>query len=113
MIFDLALEILQDVVLVGHLDVLFLLIALQLLNIGLEVKMLVLGKLELGLGLEAHILDLGLVSSVLAVNLTDLKLCIALDLLNGFLIVVLDRSDVVSQLLSRISSSVHVLFELL
>ncbi len=113
MIFDLALEILQDVVLVGHLDVLFLLIALQLLNIGLEVKMLILCKLELGLGLEAHILDLGLVGSILAINLTDLKLCITLDLLNGLLIVVLDRSNVISQLLSRISSSVHVLFELL
>ena len=75
--------------------------------------MLVLCELKLSLRLQTHVLDLSLVGSVLAVDFLDLEVSITLDLFDSLLIIFLDLSDIVSQLLSRVLSCLHVLSELL
>lgn len=97
----------------GNLYALFLFVSLELLDVALEILVLVLGKLQLCLGLERHVLHLRLVGHVLLVDLVDLVLGVAADLVKRLLVVLADLSNVIPQLLSRVLCRFHVLAELL
>ena len=95
LVLDFSLQASKDLLLVGHLDVLLLLVALELLDVRLEVLVLVLRQLKLSFGLQTHVLHLRLVLHVLLVDLVNLELGICFDLGKGFLIVRFDLTDVI------------------
>jgi hypothetical protein len=113
LVLDLLLEGLQDFALIRDLNILFLLVTLKLLNVAFEILVLVLGQLEFGLGLQGHILHISLVLHVLLVDFIDFEFCVSSYLSKSLLVILTDLSDVVTEGLSGVFCSLHVLAELL
>lgn len=80
-------------ILLLDLEIFVLDLALELVNVRLDVCQLVGGELELSLGFEGHISDLRLVVFVFVVDVFNFKSCVLSDLLDNFLILFNDLED--------------------
>jgi len=75
------------------LEIFVLDLALELVNVRLDVCQLVGGELELSLGFEGHISDLRLVVFVFVVDVFNFKSCVLSNLLDNFLVLFNDLED--------------------
>lgn len=109
---DLLLQRLQYLGLGADLNTLLLFVSFEFFDVTFEIRVLVLGELQLSLRLEGHFIDLGLVVGILLVDFVDLVLGISTDLVEGLVIVLANLPYIVAQLLRRVLSRLHVLAEL-
>jgi hypothetical protein len=89
-----------------------LFVSFEFFDVTFEIRVLVLGELQLSLRLEGHFIDLGLVVGILLVDFVDLVLGISTNLVEGLVIVLANLPYIVAQLLRRVLSRLHVFAEL-
>ena len=92
-------------------DLVFLILdlAVELVDVGLDVLQFVRGQLQLSLRLKTHIRDLCLVVLVLVLNVLDLISGVLLDLLNDFFVLLNDTQDLSFLLVNLILLDFHLL----
>jgi hypothetical protein len=80
----------------ADLNTLLLFVSFEFFDVTFEIRVLVLGELQLSLRLKGHFIDLGLVVGILLVDFVDLVLGISADLVEGLVIVLADLPYIVA-----------------